>query len=209
MLQFLNLANNMMNDTYPCSLGDNTKLRGLVFRSNRFHGPLRCSQNHHDKWSNLQILDIDHNSFSGVVPADFLLQWRAIMTGTVVYTANDISDNQFSGVIPLTIGRLKALYFLNVSHNEFTGSIPPSIGELSQLETLDMSTNKLTGEIPYSLTRLSFLSYLNLSYNQLQGRIPEGIQLLTFGNDSYIGNEGLCGFPLSKACPRSIAPIPT
>ncbi|KAF5785546.1 putative leucine-rich repeat-containing, plant-type, leucine-rich repeat domain superfamily [Helianthus annuus] len=208
MLQFLNLANNMMNDTYPCSLGDNTKLRGLVLRSNRFHGSMRCGQNQHDKWSNLQILDIAHNSFSGVVPAEFLLQWRAMMTGTVVYTAIDISDNQFSGVIPLTIGRLKALYFLNVSHNEFTGSIPPSIGDLSQLETLDMSTNKLTGEIPYSLTRLSFLSYLNLSYNQLQGRIPDGIQLSTFGNDSYIGNEGLCGFPLSKACPRSIAPVP-
>ncbi|GKV46734.1 hypothetical protein SLEP1_g53709 [Rubroshorea leprosula] len=30
--------------------------------------------------------------------------------------------------------------------------------------------------------------------------IPEGKQLNTFSNDSYIGNSGLCGLPLTKKC---------
>ncbi|KAK1412427.1 hypothetical protein QVD17_33672 [Tagetes erecta] len=120
-----------------------------------------------------------------------------------IFTSIDISDNQFSGEIPHTIGRLKALYNFNVSHNGFTGYIPPSLGNLSQLESLDMSSNKLTGEIPKALTNLSFLSTFNLSYNQLKGRIPTGSQFQTFENDSYLGNERLCGFPLSRGCTSS------
>ncbi|GLT30053.1 hypothetical protein SLA2020_048760 [Shorea laevis] len=30
--------------------------------------------------------------------------------------------------------------------------------------------------------------------------IPRGKQFNTFSNDSYAGNFGLCGFPLSKSC---------
>ncbi|KAJ0882884.1 putative leucine-rich repeat-containing, plant-type, leucine-rich repeat domain superfamily [Helianthus annuus] len=125
-----------------------------------------------------------------------------------VFTSIDISNNQFLGEIPYTIGQLKALYALNVSRNEFTGSIPPSLGNLGQLESLDMSSNKFTGEIPHALTSLSFLSTLNLSYNQLKGSIPTGTQFQTFDNDSYLGNKELCGFPLSRACTTSIVTVP-
>ena len=41
---------------------------------------------------------------------------------------------------------------------------------------------------------------LKLSHNKLVGPIPHGKQFNTFENDSYIGNSGLCGFPLSKTC---------
>ncbi|KAI3732353.1 hypothetical protein L1987_63557 [Smallanthus sonchifolius] len=49
-----------------------------------------------------------------------------------LFTSVDISSNQFSGEIPSTIGRLKALRVLNVSHNDFKGSIPPSMRTNSQ-----------------------------------------------------------------------------
>ena len=41
---------------------------------------------------------------------------------------------------------------------------------------------------------------LNLSQNQLTGPIPQGKQFDTFENNSYNGNLGLCGFPLSMNC---------
>ena len=71
---------------------------------------------------------------------------------------------------------------------------------MSNLEWLDLSSNKLTGEIPTQLVDLSWLEVLNLSQNQLTGHIPTGKQFNTFGNDSYTGNLGLCGYPLSRTC---------
>ncbi|XP_017239974.1 receptor-like protein 33 [Daucus carota subsp. sativus] len=115
-------------------------------------------------------------------------------------TTIDLSQNKFEGEIPEYIGNLKSLRYLNLSHNYLTGHIPPLIGKLSVLESLDLSFNRLDGVIPQQLTNLFSLSHINLSQNNLSGRIPEGAQFHTFENDSYAGNLGLCGRPLSKKC---------
>uniref|UniRef100_A0A2N9G3F1 Leucine-rich repeat-containing N-terminal plant-type domain-containing protein n=1 Tax=Fagus sylvatica TaxID=28930 RepID=A0A2N9G3F1_FAGSY len=115
-------------------------------------------------------------------------------------TTIDFSKNSFKGEIPKIIGRLKSLKGLNFSHNNLTGYIPSSFGNLTNLEWLDLSSNKLTGEIPTQLVDLPWLEVLNLSQNQLTGHIPTGKQFNTFGNDSYTGNLGLCGYPLSRTC---------
>ncbi|KAK9920336.1 hypothetical protein M0R45_028891 [Rubus argutus] len=109
----------------------------------------------------------------------------------------DFSCNKFNDSIPEEIGELKSLYFLNLSNNAFAGAIPSSLSNLSQLESLDLSKNNLSGQIPPQLTRLTFLSYLNLSNNQLVGRIPTGNQFSTYPKDSYEGNKGLWGPPLT------------
>ncbi|KAL1103216.1 hypothetical protein V6Z11_D05G423100 [Gossypium hirsutum] len=119
----------------------------------------------------------------------------------------DLSNNQFEGGIPKVIGKLNLLKGLNLSHNNLNGGIPTSIGNLTSLEWLDLSSNRLSGTIPNRLADLPFLSSFNVSQNQLHGQIPQGKQFNTFGNDSYEGNKGLCGFPVSKGC-NSIEPAP-
>ena len=116
------------------------------------------------------------------------------------FTTIDFSSNKFLGVIPECIGNLNSLRGLNLSHNYLTGHIPLSFKNFKMLESLDLSSNKLSGRIPQELTSLTFLEVLNLSQNHLIGFIPQGNQFQTFGNDSYYGNPGLCGFPLSKRC---------
>ncbi|KAL4272185.1 hypothetical protein GQ457_13G004450 [Hibiscus cannabinus] len=124
-----------------------------------------------------------------------------------IFTAIDMSSNKFQGTIPEMIGKLASLQVLNFSHNHLTGHIPSSLGNVSALESLDLSCNKLIGEIPSELTDLLFLEVLNLSENRLVGLIPQGKQFNTFLNDSYRGNTGLCGFPVSKGCGQSEHPV--
>ncbi|CAI0455156.1 unnamed protein product, partial [Linum tenue] len=65
---------------------------------------------------------------------------------------------------------------------------------------LNLSHNSFLGLIPSKFTSLTYLSFLNLSRNSFHEPIPGGNQFGTFDNASYVGNEGLCGIPLSKKC---------
>ncbi|CAL5328137.1 unnamed protein product [Camellia sinensis] len=126
-----------------------------------------------------------------------------------IFTAIDLSKNNFEGEIPEIIGKLNSIRGLNLSHNSLTGHIPSSLANLTTLEWLDLSSNKLTGEIPQQLRNLTSLEVLNLSQNQLKGPIPQGNQFDTFSNGSYIDNLALCGPPLLNACnPRTPQPPP-
>ncbi|XP_050279805.1 receptor-like protein 6 [Quercus robur] len=125
-----------------------------------------------------------------------------------LFTTIDFSNNNFKGEIPKAIGELRSLKGLNFSHNNLSGHVPPSLGNLTNLEWLDLSSNKLTGEIPIQLVDITSLAVLNLSKNYLSGQIPQGKQFNTFTNDSFNGNRGLCGFPMTKACGIDEGPPP-
>jgi Leucine-rich repeat (LRR) protein len=116
------------------------------------------------------------------------------------FIAIDISSNKISGEIPKVIGDLKGLIFLNLSNNDLIGSIPSSLEKLTNLEALDLSLNSLSGKIPQQLTQLTFLAFFNVSFNNLSGPIPQNEQFSTFEENSFEGNQGLCGDQLLNKC---------
>ncbi|KAJ3670908.1 hypothetical protein LUZ60_008334 [Juncus effusus] len=221
-LIFLFLRSNMFSGSIPVQI---TKLNGLQILDlahNNFSGTIPPSVNA----LNGMIDPDDYDFFGGFQTSNFgtdnfLLDsgdsFNVLTKGTTLeYNSNrlymssiDLSFNSLTGDIPEGICALVGLLNLNLSGNRLNGHIPGRIGDIQALESLDLSNNYLFGEIPSGLSNLTSLSYLNLSYNNLSGRIPSGNQLQTLDNPSiYIGNNGLCGPPLSKNCSGNGITIP-
>lgn len=146
-------------------------------------------------------------SYQDIVTVTFKGQYITYEKIWTTLTMVDFSDNAFRGVIPESVGKLAQLHGLNLSHNTLTGEIPPELGSMTNLESLDLSSNGLSGKIPEELTNLTSLGTLNLSNNQLMGKIPETRQFGTFQKNSYFGNTGLCGAPLSIQCGSTDGPV--
>nr|XP_010917300.2 receptor-like protein kinase 5 [Elaeis guineensis] len=89
---------------------------------------------------------------------------------------------------------LKGLTALNLSHNQLTGEIPVSIGWLQVLKTLDLSANQLSGMIPAAIGHLG-CTFLNLSSNRLSGEIPILLQNQAYDH-SFLNNPQLCASDL-------------
>ncbi|CAL5376234.1 unnamed protein product [Camellia sinensis] len=221
-LQVLSLRSNKFHGPIP-----NSKfkfpfpnLRVMDLSNNYFTGPLpgkyfkklNAMMDVNESSFELQYLGMSSNSLYyyndclTIVIKGSTIKMVKVLT---IFTAIDLSKNNFEGQIPQIIGKLNSIRGLNLSHNSLTGHIPASLANLTMLEWLDLSSNKLTGEIPQQLRNLKSLEVLNLSQNQLIGPIPQGNQFDTFLNGSYIDNLALCGPPLLNACnPRTPQPPP-
>ncbi|CAA7027963.1 unnamed protein product [Microthlaspi erraticum] len=230
-LEFLNVEDNNFNDTFPFWVRSLPDLQNLVLGSNKFHGPI-SSPGESLRFPRLRIFDVSKNRFNGVLPSNYFTGWSAMSSvvdvlepgslyyhqsvglankgmnmelvgsGFTIYKSIDVSQNQFQGDIPNSIGLLKELIVLNMSNNAFTGRIPSSLANLTNLQSLDLSNNRLSGQIPPQLGKLTFLEWMNFSYNRLEGPIPQGTQIQSQNSSAFAENPGLCGVPLQEICGR-------
>ncbi|XP_074284273.1 receptor-like protein EIX2 [Silene latifolia] len=112
----------------------------------------------------------------------------------------DLSFNNFSyGSIPIFMGLMKQLRYLDLSFASLGGLIPYELGNLTKLQHLDLADNKLLGEIPASLGKLSNLKYFNLFGNQLSGKIPTSIGKLSELQSLNIAFNRMEGTVLSES----------
>ncbi|KAF8096659.1 hypothetical protein N665_0304s0024 [Sinapis alba] len=206
LLEFLNMEDNKINDTFPFWLSMLPNLQILVLRSNEFHGPI-SSLRDSLSFPKLRIFDISENYFTGVLPSDYFVGWSAMSS---VIDIVDGLPSRFAGrnsqYYQKTVGmmnkgfkmELVGIVFtmyktIDVSGNRLQGDVPESIGFLKELIVLNMSNNALTGSIPPSLGNLTNLQSLDLSQNCFSGVIPPELGKLTFlarMNFSYNRLEG-------------------
>ena len=202
-LQFLDLAHNNFSGSVPNSLVNLSAMARTSGHSDVLYYAFSNRQGAH--LYNSVYLSISFGETLSVLTKGQQLVFIYISDMVVL----DLSCNSLTGVIPRDIGGLIGLRSLNLSLNSLSGAIPEKFGELKQLESLDLSNNELSGEIPSSMTALTSLSHMNLSYNNLSGKIPTGNQLQTFDASDYIGNIGLCGYPLTNNCTGNSSSRPT
>ncbi|WMV07454.1 hypothetical protein MTR67_000839 [Solanum verrucosum] len=147
--------------------------------------------------------DLNYSYYIGVLIESAMVTTKGNMyqydTILALFTSMDMSSNNLSGDIPISITRLAGLRSFNLSKNNLTGRIPNDIGDMKVLESVDLLENQLYGQIPQSFSSLTTLSYLNLSDNNLSGMIPLSTQLQSFISTSFQGNK-LCGLPLLVNC---------
>jgi Leucine-rich repeat (LRR) protein len=212
----------MLSGEIPLWLSKLNNLRMLSLSRNNLSGPI-------PGWiktlKSLSYLVLSDNNLAGEIPAA-LMEMLATTThldprvfGLPVYKVPpenrmtsdfpnmlDLSNNNFTGIIPPEIGQLKSLDILTLSSNSLSGEIPRQLCSLTQLQALDLSNNRLTGAIPSDLNKLHFLSAFNISNNDFEGPIPIGGQFSTFTSSSFGGNPKLCGAIVDLHCGSAKTP---
>ncbi|MFQ6664968.1 hypothetical protein Gotur_031891 [Gossypium turneri] len=166
-------------------------LRTLYLADNNLNGSL--SSQAISPCFRLREIDLSGNIFVGELP-DFSSEHLEVL---------ELSNNNFTGDIPVSFGRMKSLKVLSLGGNLLNGKVPsflgnlteltdfalgynpfkPSplpdeIGNLSKLEYLWLTNANLVGEIPFSIGNLISLKSLDLTCNFLIGKIPESLSKL-------------------------------
>ncbi|XP_058100009.1 probable leucine-rich repeat receptor-like protein kinase At1g68400 [Magnolia sinica] len=113
-----------------------------------------------------------------------------------------LRNNSLFGPLP-SFANLVHLQYIFLSQNHFSGPIPLEFINLPNLKRLELQENLLNGTIPPF--NQSTLTAFNVSNNFLNGPIPETPVLLRFPRSSYDHNSELCGQPLGKPC--QIVPV--
>ncbi|KAF8010410.1 hypothetical protein BT93_J1131 [Corymbia citriodora subsp. variegata] len=126
--------------------------------------------------SNLEMLDLQNNQFEGKLPvsvSNLSTQLKQLlMSGNRIRgSIPEVITNIFSN-IPMSIGRLSNLQYLNLGQNKLTGHIPSPIGNITGLIDLYLYDNNFKGSIPSSLSDCKSLQEIRLCHNKFTGTIP-------------------------------------
>ncbi|KAH1242034.1 hypothetical protein AAZX31_07G138800 [Glycine max] len=206
-LQLLYLNVNKFSGRIPSSLGNLSLITKLFLEENNFEGSIPSSLGNCQK---LLVLSLYSNKLSGTIPTEVIgLSSLAIyfdvsynaLSGTLPVEVSKLrnlaelvlSENNFSGVIPSSLGSCISLEKLHLQGNSFEGNIPQTIKDLRGLLDIDLSRNNLSGKIPEFLGGFTELKHLNLSYNNFEGEIPKNGIFKNATSISLYGNIKLCG----------------
>ncbi|KAF6150701.1 hypothetical protein GIB67_020784 [Kingdonia uniflora] len=193
------------DEFYPNERDALIQLRESVKSSLNLHliwtGP-PCQDNK-SRWvgiacSNGHVIHIvlDGYQLTGSLPPTFLQN--------ITYLSKlSLGNNSILGSLP-NLGGLVYLKLIFLSDNKFSGSIPLEYVNLPKLKRLELQENYLMGNIP-PFDQPSLTTF-NISSNFLEGPIPQTPVLQKFPENSYSHNLELCGKPLGRLCPNVSSP---
>ncbi|KAF8712823.1 hypothetical protein HU200_028596 [Digitaria exilis] len=130
--------------------------------------------------SMLNVFDISHNSFSGLIPSCI------IENG--LFVVLNLRDNHFKGTLPSNITTGCALQTIDLHGNKIEGRLPRALCNCTDLEVLDFGGNRIADIFPYWLSGLPELSVLVLTSNQFYGTIGDIVPVIDLSSNNFSGN---------------------
>ncbi|POO00994.1 Tyrosine-protein kinase [Trema orientale] len=146
-LRVLDLSSNQLDGPVLTDLLTMPTLQELHLDHNLFMGTIKLSSSSPND-SNIRILDLSHNRFSGYFPDQL---------GSTPIQVLNIAGNNFSGSLPTSITGMSSLSSLDISQNHFTGPLPNNLP--SGLESFNASYNDLSGVVPENLRKFPRSSF--------------------------------------------------
>ncbi|KAL7193600.1 hypothetical protein ACSBR2_025244 [Camellia fascicularis] len=172
-LRYFYSDGNYHSGTLPSWLFNLPSLMYLSLASNGFTGQIYEFLN-----KSLNFIDLRHNKLHGPIPP------------LPMIVDLFLSNNTFTGDIPLTICNVSSLEILALSHNSLSGVIPQCLANFNNvLSVLDLRMNNFHGNIPSTFTEGNKLRNIDLNGNQLEGPVPRSLatcrhlEVLDFGNN--------------------------
>ncbi|CAL5435625.1 unnamed protein product [Camellia sinensis] len=160
------------------------------------------------RFTNLTHLDLSSSYFSGPIQGNRELTGKlaSFINGTLRHLRHlrwlDLSEIDFTGELPNSIGQLEYLEVLFLSDCNFSGTIPRSLTNLTRLITLGLGGNNwINGQFQSSIGHLKNLEVLSLNDCNFFGTIPtwlgnlKKLIALGLGGNNWINGE----FPSSIA----------
>ncbi|XP_043688731.1 LRR receptor-like serine/threonine-protein kinase GSO1 [Telopea speciosissima] len=225
-LRYLELGHNRLTGKIPNFLSNFKQLDTLDLSSNSFSGVVPKSFKNLTKIFNLDLshnqlvdpfpelnvkgiesLDLSYNKFNlGEIP-----KW--VTSSTIIYSLKlagcgikiklddwkpaetyfydyiDLSDNEITGSPVSLLNSTDYLVGFWASGNQLKFKME-NLKMPKTLKYLNLSRNLMFGKVPASISQLK---KLDVSYNHLCGKIPAN----KFPASSFVGNDCLCGSPLS------------
>ncbi|KAL7600561.1 hypothetical protein Lser_V15G24431 [Lactuca serriola] len=182
-LQKISLGSNLLHGNISSRLSDCTNLQLLDLGMNLFSGKFPDISS----LTQLQFLNLNLSGFSGPFP------WKSLEKLTNL-TYLSVGDNLFDRTpFPSEIFNLVKLQTLYLTNSSIQGTIPEEIGNLVSLKSLELSYNYLVGAIPEGITKLTNLQELELYDNELLGGFPVGFRNLVMLSKLDVSNNSLEG----------------
>ncbi|CAO2834610.1 unnamed protein product [Amaranthus hypochondriacus] len=162
LLRALYLHNNSLSGVIPHGLLSINNLLVVNLAGNHLSGIVSGGLS-----TNLRVLDLSYNNFSGQIPTNFSETSQLMLI--------NLSSNRFSGAIPASIGLLQSLQYLWLDSNLLVGTIPSAILNCTSLVHISAEDNFISGSIPATIGAMPQLEILSLTSNNLSGVVPASL----------------------------------
>nr|XP_043633389.1 probable LRR receptor-like serine/threonine-protein kinase At3g47570 [Erigeron canadensis] len=170
-LEKFNIWGNKFTGSIPFSFSNCSYLLDLVLNINNFTGKVNIDFR---RMPNLRLVALNKNNLGNLEPDS--MNFIDSMVGCSKLKELYLDFNQFTGVLPSSIGNLSSqLTILSFENNFIYGTLPPGIGNLVKLEKLTLDSNQITGMLPSELGNLQNLKYIFMNDNFFTGNFPKFI----------------------------------